>query len=705
MHRSRTQIATSYAPGALFTYEGGLGCCVSVSLSAPAQALPAVQKQLFEHLKEFVESWSERAMRARPAPTILPQQCLDGVFLNHKSEPVADSGQFVLCQPSRIGFVPDPLVFVCSSCGLLCEFDKPEDLQRNWKRQEARQDCAHSESKAHNWRQVDVVFAHWAGNYSGLSPFRNVIGPNGRVDKIRKCQNCNHDEYRLVTKGSPFFSDWRFQCVKCLTAKEVVQADRESLELLKPLMDGGQGNLPKEWNMLPVSYRASSVFYAQKDSFIVFRDIEVTALLATARRDDLIARLMKLYNFPGTPLDHKEVIRQLRENGLVAECNEYESLVKILDLIPEPLKAAQLNQLSEKRSRYEEKGLIAKQHQESPRLRVQVEDSQNWARRYNPIRLGLEHSSLRAEVIERQGSDPTLPAISVTNPDVCDIDKNDAGARSAYTEKVGQQLRRTGLDEMVLLRGLDICEFSFGYTRVSSTPVVEVKDRQMPVRLRAFAHAERNKRPIYLLEQKNEGFYVRLNEARVVAWLQANGIGQNMPPRDDMRLGGLLIEDYADFGRFLESYRERTADSRTQRSVPSYVYLLLHTMAHHFAHAVIEFSGLDHGSIGEYVFPADLSFLVYRKGMTPDLGNLSAMWRNHGLTVLDRLLWDRALKCDGGSLCDQRGGACPACIMAPDVACIGGNNLLSRAALNGGVPPSWDIDRTALTGYLRLPAL
>jgi hypothetical protein len=51
MHRSRTQIATSYAPGALFTYEGGLGCCVSVPISTPyTPSSPAVQKQLFEHL-------------------------------------------------------------------------------------------------------------------------------------------------------------------------------------------------------------------------------------------------------------------------------------------------------------------------------------------------------------------------------------------------------------------------------------------------------------------------------------------------------------------------------------------------------------------------------------------------------------------------------------------------------------------------------
>ena len=164
-----------------------------------------------------------------------------------------------------------------------------------------------------------------------------------------------------------------------------------------------------------------------------------------------------------------------------------------------------------------------------------------------------------------------------------------------------------------------------------------------------------------------------------------------------------MIEEYADFGRFLEDYRERAARTPTPRSLPNYIVSSSSYMAHHFAHAVVEYSGLEHGSIGEYLFPADLAFLVYRRGMTPDLGNLSAMWRNHGLTVLEQLLSDRALKCDGGSLCDQRGGACPACIMAPEVACIASNNLLSRAALNGGAPPGWDADRSELTGYFRLP--
>jgi len=703
MHRSRTQIATSYAPGALFTYEGGLGCCVSVAMSAPVTpSSPAVQKQLFEHLGEYVESWFQRATNCRSEPAVLPEQCIDAAFLNHQNEPFVDQGKFVLNQPSRIGFLPDPLVFVCSDCGRLTEFNDVEDLHRRWPQTKGRTDCAIADSSRHSWRQVDVVYAHWSGNYCGLSPHRWVMAPDGRVNQIKRCQNCGHEEYQLVTKASPFFSDWRFQCIQCLATKEVVQADRETLELLKPRMDAGHGNLPKEWNMLPVSYRASSVFYAQTDSFILFRDAEVTTLLTAARRSDLISRVMKLYNFPGTPLTHDEVMRQLKENGRGDEAKNYKDLLDILKVMPVPaMKETMERQLSEKRTAYETQRLIAKQHQQSQALSAQVEANQDWARRYNPIRLAVEHSSFRSEVIDRQGTDPSLPAISVLNPEVCDIDAADEKERKSYTSSVEYRLQQLGIDELVLLRGLDICEFSFGYTRVSSTPSTMVKDREMPVRLCAFDYVEKQKRPVYLLEQKNEGFYIRLNEKRVIEWLSKNGLGERLPPRDGMRLGGLLIEEYADFGRFLEDYRER-ATPPTPRSLSNYVYLLLHTKAHHFAHAVVEYSGLEHGSIGEYLFPADLAFLVYRRGMTPDLGNLSAMWRNHGLTVLEQLLSDRGLKCDGGSLCDQRGGACPACIMAPEVACIAGNNLLSRAALGGGVPPGWDADRTALAGFFRL---
>jgi hypothetical protein len=699
MNRSRTQIATSYAPGALFTYEGGMGCCVAIPKNTPYEtSKPDVQRQLFELLGEFVQNWHDRAMGCRTAPQVLPQQCLDAAFLDHKDEPKIDSGRFALNKPNRIGFMPDPLVFVCSECQRLVEFQDVVDLDRRWSSVESRLDC--KESRHHDWRQMDVVFAHWSGNYAGLSPARVVMDTGGRIDALSGCPNCGNEEYQLVTNSSPFFSDWRFQCTNCLSGKEVVQADRESLALLKPGMDAGLGNLPKEWNMLPVSYRASSVYYVQRDSFIVFKNADVALLLGAGRRPDLAKTLMRLYEFPGGELTHDEVLRQLGANGRAAEAKAYQDLVEILSFLPADKHATIEGQLTTLQGKYQQEGFVAVQRKESPRLFSQLEESQNWTRRYNPIRLALEHASLRTEIINREGSDPSLPAISVTNPDILDIEQDDAAGRQAYTSRVGNSLNRLGFDEMVLIRGLDICEFSFGFSRVSSTPYTTVKDREMPVRLKAFDHVEANKRPIYVLEQKNEGIYVRLNENRVRIWLQRNGLplSDAEPPA---RIGGTYLLGYTDFGRFLESYKEGTSGPKTQRAIPNYIYLILHTMTHHFTQALVEYSGLEHGSLGEYIFPADLAFLVYRRGMTPDLGNLSAMWRNYGVTILEDLLSDRSLRCDAGSLCDQRGGACPACIMAPEVACVTGNNLLCRAALNGGPAPGWDLSRDELVGYLR----
>ena len=133
----------------------------------------------------------------------------------------------------------------------------------------------------------------------------------------------------------------------------------------------------------------------------------------------------------------------------------------------------------------------------------------------------------------------------------------------------------------------------------------------------------------------------------------------------------------------------------------AYVYLLLHTLSHQMMHSLADTSGVDRDGIGEHIFPADLAFVIYRKGMTPDLGNISAMWRNHSDEFLRRSIDPRTLRCGSGSLCDARGGACPACIMVSEVSCIASNLLLSRAVLKGGRGPEWE-PRVApdLVGFL-----
>jgi hypothetical protein len=161
-------------------------------------------------------------------------------------------------------------------------------------------------------------------------------------------------------------------------------------------------------------------------------------------------------------------------------------------------------------------------------------------------------------------------------------------------------------------------------------------------------------------------------------------------PNEGIGLGRALLENYADFGPFMEEFKDREGGSLEPRAIGSYVYLLLHSMSHQMMHSLADTSGIDRDGIGEHLFPADLAFVIYRKGMTPDLGNISAMWRNHALEFLKRGIDPRLLRCGSGTLCDSRGGACPACIMVSEVSCISSNVLLSRAALRGGAKPMWE---------------
>ncbi len=130
-------------------------------------------------------------------------------------------------------------------------------------------------------------------------------------------------------------------------------------------------------------------------------------------------------------------------------------------------------------------------------------------------------------------------------------------------------------------------------------------------------------------------------------------------------------------------------------------------MAHHLISVSASMSGLDLGSFGEHIFAPDLAFLVYRRGMTMDLGNLSSMWRDRGdpafgNEVLDQMVDPVSLRCGSESICNHRGGACPDCILIPENACITRNELLSRSVLIGRGVPRWDATAEPLVGYYEI---
>ena len=706
MTRSQPQLATAYAPGAIFTWEGGKGACLAVPVEGPSIDFSARQTrrdQIVETLEEFCQNWLARGMAINRDSPVYEVQLLDTCFYNPMRAGAAGVeialDRFEFMRPERIGYLPGPLVYRCDTCEKVREFvSAPHQVatplsQTCTEEDGERRDC--------RWRQLDIVYVHWSGGLEGLSPYRYTLDRSGEIRKIPRCQ-CGAEDFRLIKQGDQF-SRWRFRCAGCGAEREVYQTDPFSLNVLKPLMDQGTPHQWSEINMIPVSYRASPVFYVQSGRFIVYdSDPQLIALMKPARHADLTSRVAALHGFGGADPTDERIREQLEGRGRVAMWPVYENLrrqeVNACAAGNEALAETFGEAVGLTLNSWYEAGDVVRDALASPDLIAQVAARSNFARRFDPIRSTVEHDALRRRKIEATGETADLRSV---HPDLCAEFGDDDLARS-YESRVADDLTRAGIQDAVLIRNLDMVEFSFGYTRVSATPETVQKDQRMPVRLMGFPSLPSHQRPIYVIEQQNEALYVRLEPAAVAEFLISNR-ALSAPPPPPKTLGAVLIEEYSDFGPFLQDFGARDPASRVRRrDAASLIYLLLHTLAHHVMHGVARFSGLDLGSMSEAVFPADLAFVVHRRGMTEDLGNISSMWRDHSSAFLHYLVARRELRCGSGTLCDNRGGACPACVMVPETSCIAGNQLLSRAALVGGRAPLWDIDQTPLRGYFQI---
>jgi len=707
MTRSQPQLATAYAPGAIFTWEGGKGACLSVPIDGSAIDFSTRQTrrdQIIDTLQEFCENWLARGMAINRDVPVYEQQLLDGCFHNpmRQGRAAVDIAldRFEFLRPERMGYLPGPLVYRCDTCELVREFVSPAHQMAEPLPSRCAGDAVYP---AHDsrWRQLDVVYAHWSGAIEGLSPYRYTMDRAGTVQKIPRCQ-CGAENFRLAKQGNQF-SRWRFICTGCGAQKEVYQTDPFSFNLLKPLIDRGVPHQWSEINMIPVSYRASPVFYVQTARFIVFdTDPEVITLMGPSREDELVARIAALHGFAGADPSDERIKEQLERNTQGSLFTGYqmfranEAAARAVGDTKNVEAWAQAARLT--LQGWYDTGLVFHDVSASPALQARVSERAEYARRYDPIRSTIEHDALRRRKVNLAGEAANL---KVAHPDLCPEYENPELQR-AYEGRVTEDLRRAGIEEARLIRNLDMVEFSFGFTRVSSTPETVQKDRRMPVRLMGFPPLPSNKRPIYVIEQQNEAIYIQLHAEMVAAFLQRNGV-LDQPPPAPRTIGGRLIETYQDFGLFLKEFSVRDPAARTRgRDIASLTYLLLHSMAHHVMHGIARFSGLDLGSLSEVIFPADLAFVVHRRGMTEDLGNISSLWRDQNAAFLRYLVARRELRCGSGTLCDHRGGACPACIMIPETSCIAGNHLLSRATLVGGRAPLWDINQTRLYGYFEL---
>lgn len=712
MMRSRTQVATMYSPGSLFTFEGGLGACRAMPVRvARAEIDRLVQMQILELITERARSWFEQGrmiVRGPGQPPVEDALILDrGLKSGNTIELLEDSCAFLV--PDLMGYEPMPLSFYCRKCSLFKSFDGVETLIK--RKKEVSGPYSHGQC-AHDWEQLDVAFVHWSGGIAPIELSENYWNAQDcRISKRPVTCACGKKDFRL-RRPAPVFSKWGLECVSCNVTRDLpVQQDETTLAEFK---DSIQNNLHWriETNMEPVSIRANAAYYVQTDRLLAFSDEKWFSLLRTGRSDDLCNFLAEEFGYPKQELSDAEKLAILKSAQKEGEWNNYKALQGLYQAQKAAGNVGAAEALSDALKKTEAgwRDNLPAAVRPSEALARAARERLVWGRKYDPLRQVIEHKTLSDTLLGTAG---VGDVVNVREPDATLMPGLTATEADKAKKLIGKELDLLGIEDMRMIKKFPVVEFSFGYTRTSSDPTVERKKNNieitLPVKLNLFERVHLGddvgvKYPIYLLKQDNEAFYVKLREDLVRLWLEKNGFTIDLPA-PGARLGSMLIEAFVanPFSKWLDEYRRKSTPE--SRNPYSYIYTLLHTMAHHLMHELAQVSGLDLGNMSEHLFVPDLAFVVYRRGTTMDLNYLSSAWRagtdpTIGNVVLRRMIDPASLRCGSGHLCDQRGGACPDCLLIPEVSCITRNNLLSRSVLRGAGRPDWDTkDKGPIVGF------
>ena len=716
MIRSRNQLSTAYAPEAFFTFEGGLGACIAESDREPDYQLSTAsittQNQVLQRIEELARSWFQRALHCRDAdgPAVPPALAVDRELLNEAQDGVKrlNLHRVVFLDPLQMGYRPAPLAFRCRHCHLFRSYDTVPRLHRDLARLSPAS-CAHPKRPGRcDWQQLDVVFVHWSGEWRAPTPGRyEWDSTRGRVHLIGERCGCGCADFELNT-DSAAIGRWYFRCAQCSEPKgaQWILSDEFTISVLR---DAYTGRFD-EARMEPISYRASAAYYPLTEQFIQFdRDNEeALGILDPQRQVELEHFIGQLYRFEGALPSLEEIERLLETAGKDSEWARYQTFGDAIAT----LGASPRNEVLISRLRGEQQAILESWFNGPAALLrrpaalpasivTRIQQRGDAPAKFDPFRLALEHDVLRKAKLDRQqdeyGRRPFVPFDDLRG----DLDVHPTGKPEDTPEleaKVRGLKAQLGVAIIGLVREFNLCRFTFGFSRVSPTPVTFKHEKNVPVRLRLFPEVstrEGNRHPVYVVQQANEAIYVRLREDTVFAWLQSLNTSDpfDWQPADRPSLSGRLLERAVPFGRYLDGIPEGAASSYL------YAYTLLHTLSHAMMRSIAESSGLDLGSLGEYLFPTDLAFAIYRNGTTMDLGNLSALWRNDNVHFLESLLAPKLWTCNSGALCSEKGGACPDCIFVPETSCIAQNQLLCRSTAAGGQKALEDHSNRLIEGY------
>jgi hypothetical protein len=668
-------------------------------------------------INEAARAWYDKAFSCRdgstpPAPRPLPEFCVDVSLLDAARQQYSFRPQaFVYLRPDRMGYLPYPTTLICSECGLIEATDTPRKMGQRLS--ELAQQCPHPRRSDDptdcSWGQLDVIFAHWSGSWKSASPNMTVYDQTSRrpIKRYALCGKCGSRQF-VLNKDQVALSNWSFTCAVCGTRHPdpwIEKCDETLGRIAANIVPGG--NIVGEASMEKINYAASSAYFVRSDTFITFPEGSGIEALEPGQAHLLPQAIERMIGLEGAPLSDDEIRAQLAEKGRSAGATEFEGILSGLKLATDnnnaPVVDLMNNMKSERLSSWLKSGWLTRKGALPSFVLDKLNHRHEWSGKYDPFRLIVEQAALSKIKLQGDIVAGRASYVDFINPDEWLVPPS-SNEREAMVGAAREAQTHLGLARAGLITKFDLCKFSYGYSRVENGPKVFKHDRWMPVRLNLFQKVRAGREalhPVYVLEQSNEAYYFKLDESLVRNWLTQQELGCSDVSLLD-QFGGNFAAALLGSAEVMTGYLEEH-ERKSNPTLYSMSYALLHSYSHYIMQGIQRFSGLDLGSMGEYIFPCDLAFVVYRNGMTLDLGDLSALWRNHYQAFLSYMRnFPTSLGCNLGNLCMTKGGACPDCIMIPEVICLTANKYLSRSTLIGRGRPDFLLGDTRIKGYLQL---
>lgn len=293
--------------------------------------------------------------------------------------------------------------------------------------------------------------------------------------------------------------------------------------------------------------------------------------------------------------------------------------------------------------------------------------------------LATNRRSREAALFPGEFTTTTLEELRDAEPDLAE--------RAIISENIKILKTQRAVRSIRYVKDVSVVLTSVGFSRELDNPVHN--PNEIPVRLNGYIdEVSQNlagKTPVYVLPANTEALHIRLDPVMVLRWSIDNlgwVVDDESVLDNEQRAHAFIIQAAPLLARtpaVTYSEAKHSGDTNSLNMLG-----LIHTLAHLLMRSAKQGSGYNENSLMEYLFPVDLSFLIYVTSTTDyTTGGLMSLFK-HGLPDWFDIANLDALNCLYDPLCGQTGGSCHGCTQKA-IGCETFNHGLSRAYIHGGI--------------------